>query len=179
LRERYGYGARDRRTIKGIDDVVRQAFQDEATAELVVLIRASPNYLPELSLVAVDGDTVVGHVMLHHLELQDGARHHQVVSLSPLAVRPESQRQGIGAALVEAAVERTDQAGEPLIVLEGSPAYYPRFGFQPAARFGVAIHLPSWAPPEAAMVRPLRAYRADVRGTVVYPPAFDRVNQDR
>ena len=162
-----------------IDEVVRSAFHDDATAELVALIRASPNYLPDLSLVAVDGQRVVGHLMLHHLDLQDRAQRHQVLSLSPLAVRPDAQRIGVGSALVEAAIDRADQAGEPLIVLEGSPGYYPRFGFQPATRFGITIRLPSWAPPEAAMVYPLRAYRPELRGVVVYPPAFDHVNEDR
>jgi hypothetical protein len=32
---------------------------------------------------------------------------------------------------------------------------------------------------EAAMVHPLRSYDTSIRGEIVYPPAFDVVNQDR
>jgi putative acetyltransferase len=117
--------------------------------------------------------------MLSHLLLDDGGDAHRVVTLSPVSVLPDHQNQGVGSALIEAGIARADDLDEPLIVLEGSPGYYQRFGFRPAAPFGVVIHLPSWAPPDAAMVYPLSRYRPEVRGTVMYPPAFDCVNQDR
>jgi putative acetyltransferase len=164
-----------------IREVVRTAFRDDVTAELVERIRRSANYIPSLALVAQDEDEdeIVGHVMLSHLLLDDGPDAYRVVTLSPLSVRPDHQNQGIGSALITAGVTGADHQGEPLIVLEGSPAYYPRFGFRPASLFRVVIHLPSWAPPEAAMVHPLSRYRPEIRGVVRYPPAFDRVNQDR
>ena len=117
--------------------------------------------------------------MLSHLLLDDGPDAHRVVTLSPVSVRPDHQNQGVGSALIEAGITGAADLDEPLIVLEGSPAYYPRFGFRPAGPFGVVIHLPSWAPPEAAMVHPLSRYRPEIRGIVRYPPAFDRGNQDR
>jgi putative acetyltransferase len=162
-----------------IRDVVREAFQDEVTAELVERIRRSANYIPSLAIVAEDGGAIVGHIMLSHLLLDDGPDAHRVVTLSPVSVRPDHQHQGVGSALIECGITGADDLGEPLIVLEGSPAYYPRFGFRPAGPFGVVIHLPSWAPLEAAMVHPLSRYRPEIRGIVRYPPAFDRVNQDR
>ena len=54
--------------------------------------------------------------------------------------------------------------------------YYGRLGFEPAVKYGIEIHLPDWAPPEAAQVIRLTAFDPDdptLRGTVVYPPAFD------
>ena len=116
--------------------------------------------------------------MLHHLDLRDGATTHEVVSLSPVSVRPDVQRRGVGSALIRSAIERADQRGEPLIVLEGSPAYYPRFGFRPARELGITITLPSWAPEDAAMAYPLARYRPEINGHDVYPPAFGRVNRD-
>lgn len=38
---------------------------------------------------------------------------------------------------------------------------------------GIHVHLPDWAPPEAAQVHLLGAYDPGLRGTVVYPPPFD------
>jgi putative acetyltransferase len=160
---------------------VQAAFvSHRRVADLVELIRESPHFVPELSLVAKDADEVVGHVMLSHADLVDevGIRH-RVLTLSPLAVLPSRQAEGIGGSLVRAGVRAADLLGEPLVVLEGSPAYYARFGFRRADEFGITIDLPDWAPPEAAMVHPLTAYDAAVRGRLDYPPAFAATGSSR
>jgi putative acetyltransferase len=64
-----------------------------------------------------------------------------------------------------------------MVVLEGAPSYYGRFGFEPATAHGIHIDLPAWAPPEAAQVLRLAAYDPDWRGRIVYPPAFDDVTE--
>ena len=86
-----------------IRDVVRAAFDHQReVADLVDLIRASPQFVPELSLVARHDGQVVGHVMLSHAELVDelGERH-RILTLSPLAVTPAASatrdRLGAGA----------------------------------------------------------------------------------
>jgi putative acetyltransferase len=153
--------------------VVAAAFADHPeVADLVELIRASPKYEPELALVARRGGDVVGHVMISHAELVDGAAAWDVLTLSPLAVRPDVQRQGIGSALVVEALRRADASGAALVILEGSPAYYPRFGFRDARTLGVTVDLPDWASPDSGQVYPLTAYDPAVRGRLVYPPAF-------
>ncbi len=96
--------------------------------------------------------------------------------LSPLAVEPTRQRQGIGGALVRAVSAIAERRCEPVIVLEGSPTYYAQFGFVPSAKLGITLPLPDWAPPEAAQVLCLSAYDRNsprLRGVVTYPPAFD------
>ncbi len=63
-----------------------------------------------------------------------------------------------------------------MVILEGSPTYYGRLGFEHSITYGVVIHLPDWAPPEAAQVVRLMAFDPEdptLRGTVVYPAAFD------
>lgn len=157
-----------------VEDLINDAFGvDKNIGEMVRLIRESPNYVPEYSVVAEKAGKVVGHVMLSYLNLEDGVRTHRVLTLSPLSVLPSEQRNGIGGRLIDAVVSVADQAGEQLVVLEGSPKYYPRFGFRPASEVGVSIDLPDWAPPEAAMALPLTSYDASIKGRVKYPPAFD------
>jgi putative acetyltransferase len=160
-----------------ITAVVAAAFGSRAEARLVDAIRTSENYVPHWSLVAEAGGRVVGHVMASYVGLRDGATgvDRRVPSLSPLAVAPELHGRGIGSALVRELAARLDAGGEPLVVLEGAPAYYARFGFEPAAAHGIDITLPSWAPPDAAQVLPLRNDDPAIRGHVVYPPAFDPV----
>jgi len=154
--------------------VVRAAFDHhESVADLVDLIRVSPEFVPELSLVARHEGKVVGHMMLSHAELVDERDdRHRVLTLSPLAVAPALQRRGIGSALVLAGLAGAEGLGEQLVLLEGSPRYYPRFGFRDCRTLRVQIDLPDWAPPEAGMAYALSAYHPAVRGRLVYPPAF-------
>jgi putative acetyltransferase len=158
-----------------IHGVVAQAFGGDLEAQLVRNIRASREYVAELALVAIADGQVVGHVMVSHCTLDDDGTSHEIATLSPVSVRPDRQGDGIGSAIIREVIARANARSEPLIVVEGSPLYYPRFGFRPAAELAITIHLPDWAPPEAAMARPLDAYRPDVRGRVVYPAAFDDV----
>ena len=72
---------------------------------------------------------------------------------------------------MEAAIEQARETRYTLIALLGHPAYYPRFGFEPAeATFGVTSKYE--APPEAWMALALPAYTRDVRGRFRYAPAF-------
>lgn len=168
-------GASDHGAIRRI---VADAFGSEAEADLVERIRASPEYEPSMDLVAeLDDLGVVGHVMISRALLQlSSGNERSILMLSPLAVSPAVQRRGVGGELVRAATTIADQRGEPLVVLEGSPAYYSRFGFVAAAAHGLTLPLPDWAPPSAAQVMLLSAYDPtdeSFRGTVTYPPAFD------
>lgn len=163
----------------GDEDVIslllEGAFSRAAVAQLVGAIRRSPGFIPGLSLVATVGDRIVGHVMVSAAELCDGTTTRQIANLSPLAVAPGFRGRGIGSALVREVTARADRCGEPLVVLEGSPAFYGRLGFEHAAPYGIHIALPSWAPAEAAQVLRLSSYRSNIRGNVIYPPAFDVV----
>jgi putative acetyltransferase len=157
--------------------VLDEAFGAEKhVAEMVRLIRESPNYAPQYSVVAEKESKIVGYVMLSRVELEDGNNLHQALTLSPLAVTPSEQGSGIGGRLIREVAQAADNAGEQLIVLEGSPDYYPRFGFRPAGDIGISIDLPSWAPPEAAMAMPLKNYNPKLKGKLKYPPAFDVIH---
>lgn len=164
---------------EAIRRVVAAAFKSASEADLVDAIRAAPEYIAELALVAeLDGD-VVGHVMVSYTTLDDGSTRHQIFQLSPLAVAPEHQGTGVGSALVRTVLERSKERGADFVVLEGDPRYYSRFGFEPAAPYGILIHLPDWAPPEAAQICVLSDAPPSVSGTVVYPASFDTVTDDR
>ncbi len=156
-----------------ISVVVEAAFGQPSEARLVELLRASPSFIPELSLVAEMGGRVVGHVMVTTAVVDDGVERRPVANLAPLAVAPELHGQGIGSALMRAVIAEAEERGEPLVLLQGHPTYYPRFGFEHALPLGIEIELPDWAPSEAAQVLKLRRYDPAIRGRVVYPPAFD------
>jgi putative acetyltransferase len=153
--------------------VVRDAFGSHGpqVVAFVDAIRGSENYIPELALVAVDGSGVVGHVMVSWVPLEGSVRD-RILNLTPLAVRPDRQRTGVGARLVASVLALADETGEPAVVVEGVPRYYPRFGFERASALG--FRPPNDRIPDAAfMVKRLAAWDPAVAGRVVYPPAFD------
>lgn len=138
---------------------------------MVAAIRVSPRYRPGLALVARICHEVAGFVMLSGTHLVDDAgERREVLTLTPLAVAPEHERRGIGSALVRSALDEADHRGEPLVVLEGSPRYYGRLGFEFAPAYGITLELPDWAPREAAQVYLLSSYDSQPRGRVEYPP---------
>jgi putative acetyltransferase len=130
-------------------------------------LRHAKDHVPGLCLVALEGSTIVGHVMLSHARVGE----HRALGLGPIGVDPARQHQGIGAALMQEAIERASRTEYPLIALLGHPTYYPRFGFRPAeATYGITTHYD--APPEAWMALALPAYAPHIRGAFRYAPAF-------
>ena len=150
-----------------IRSVVDEAFGDTITGDIVDGIRASDRFVPELSLVAVSEGQSLGHVISSYVDLVPDTR--RVLQVGPLAVVPSHQRQGIGTALMQETIRIADELGEPLLLIEGSPVYYGRFGFTRADEHGIEM------PPESRaaqyfMLRPLGAYDPSLRGRAVYPP---------
>ena len=119
------------------------------------------------------GTPIAGHVMISGTELvaDDGARV-TILMLSPLGVLPARQGRGIGAALTRAALDIADARDEPLVVVQGHPGYYPRFGFVPGRTIGVLPPEHLGAIDRAWMARRRPGGDPTVRGRVTYPPAF-------
>ena len=119
-----------------------------------------------LELVAETNGRIIGHILFSRLTVEGGERGFRPVALAPLAVAPEHQRLGIGAALVEDAHNRLSEAGERLSIVLGDPAYYGRFGYA-HARAGAfdsdyqcdALQALAWGD-------------APKRGRLVYPAPF-------
>jgi putative acetyltransferase len=152
------------------DAIHRRAFGRDVEPTIARRIRMSDRFVPELSLVAVDDDgTLVGHVLVSYVDVE-GSRV-QLLQLGPIAVEPERQRRGIGGRLVRAALGRAAELGEPLVLVEGDPAYYGRFGFGRADELGLLP--PTGSPPWAFQVAVLARGAPLPSGRVSYPPAFD------
>jgi putative acetyltransferase len=151
-----------------VTDLHELAFAGPDEAALVAALRALPEHRPEWSLVAVEGERVVGHILFSRVGLRGCDR--GALALAPMAVAPDRQRRGIGGELVREGLRRADAAGEPLVIVVGHPAYYPRFGFVPARPLGL-LPPENW-PDEAWMALPLAAHRPEDRGAVVYAPPF-------
>lgn len=151
--------------------LVTAAFGRRAEAELVDKLRETDGFVPQLSLVADNSGVIVGHVMFTHVTLESDPPV-KVLALAPVSVYPAFQNRGIGRALISRGLAIAEELGEPLVVVLGHPEYYPRFGFVRASTLGITSPWPD-IPDDAFMVKPLGAYREEMKGTVRYPPEFD------
>ena len=160
--------AEDRAAVRAVNEA---AFETRAEADLVDAVRERAR--PVISLVAEDRGVIVGHIMFSPVTIA-GRPDLAIMGLGPMAVAPERQRSGIGSALVLIGLEACRALGTGAVVVLGHPEYYPRFGFAPAARFGIGC---AWdVPEEVFMAMELRPGCLDgVSGTVEYHAAFGSV----
>lgn len=160
---------------QAVREVHLQAFGDHGlvVADLVDTLRDTITPGDGLSLVAEDDGQVVGHVLFTRSLLDAPRRLVGVQVLSPLAVIPESQKRGIGSALVRHGLGVLAERAVPLVFLEGSPRYYSRFGFAPGGELG--FRKPSLRiPDDAFQVFRFPEYEPWMTGTLVYAEPFWR-----
>lgn len=141
---------------------------DPGEATLVSWLRDDAGWIAQLSLVAVEDDLVVGHVLATRAHV-DGR---PALGLGPVSVAPDRQRAGVGTALMHAVLGAADALGEQLVGLLGNPAFYQRFGFVPARTRGIAAPDPSWG--DYFQVRTLTQYDG-MTGHFTYADPFDRL----
>ena len=161
--------------IESIYKIEAAAFEGEAHAELVNLLRAEEELI--LSHVAEVNDKLVGHAAYSLVTVTDGDAVRRFPALGPIGVLPRSQGRGIGSALVRAGLEAMSNMGYGLLFLVGSPLYYPRFGYQPAQPLGfTSDYVEDDSRHEHFMVAVLDEGALDnVRGHVRFHDAFHRV----
>lgn len=148
------------------------AFPEDNEARLVDMLRESESYVNGLSIVAENDGEIVGHILFSKLKIESPEGDFVVLSLAPLAVKPDFQRQGIGSGLIKEGIKACKMSGYKAIVVVGHPEYYPRFGFTSAREKGLEAPFP--VPDEAFMIYELSPGSLDnIRGVIRYPPEFD------
>lgn len=146
-----------------VAEVVASAFATPDNAQpvevrLLAALRDSTAWLPRLSLVALQDEQVVGHVVCSRAWVGQA----DVLALGPLAVRPKWQRSGVGSALMHAVLAAAEARDEPLVALLGHADYYPRFGFVRGDTIGIRPPVQRWG--AHFQVRPLADYDPSIRG---------------
>lgn len=161
--------------LPGIFAVHRAAFPDEAVAELTAALLADPTAEPVTSLLALQEEEPVGHILFTGIRLEP-AIPGQAAILAPLGVLPDWQNKGVGGLLVREGLAAISRSGVGIVFVLGHPDYYPRFGFVPAGERGFAA--PYTMPPEHADAWMVLSLSGDLpnayQGTVRCAHALDR-----
>ncbi len=101
-----------------------------------------------LSLVALDGNDVIGHIAFSPASAADGSPNW--FALGPVSVAPERQSEGIGGMLIRDGIDRLKAINASGAILTGNPKYYERFGFLPFPQLA-----PECEPAQFFMILPL------------------------
>lgn len=120
------------RDLDAVRAVLIESFPSDLEARIVDALRRSGRLI--VSYVAIENDRVVGHVAFSPVRAESGAAG---VGLAPVAVIESRRGRGVGSALIEAALGACLTSGAGWAVVLGDPAYYSRFGFAAASRFGL------------------------------------------
>lgn len=151
----------DRAAVLAVETV---AFPTSAEAELVAALLDDPTAQPVVSLLAEVDGKAVGHILFTGATLHGEGATTPASILAPLAVVPETQRRGVGQALIHAGIAELAAHGVELVFVLGHIDYYPRAGFRPALPFG--LYPPYDIDPAVADAWMARELRPGVLGTV-------------
>jgi putative acetyltransferase len=148
------------------------AFGRECEANLVDQLRSVAS---TFSLVAVDVDRVVGHIMFSPVAIDgEGESQRLILGLAPVSVLPSEQGRGIGSLLIRQGLAACGRMGAKAIVVLGAPEYYRRFGFKSAKEQGLRCEYDG--SDEAFMVLELvEGALENCAGIVRYRPEFSIV----
>ena len=151
--------------------VIKTAFEtaehsDGNEHDLVVALRKSNNFIPKLSLVAIEDNKIVGYILFTKIKIGQ----FEELALAPFGVLPEYQHQGVGSKLIEEGHKIAKNLGYHYSVVLGSEKYYPKFGYIPAIQYG--IKAPFDVPNENFMAIKLNEANTEIKGIVQYAKEF-------
>lgn len=149
--------------------VVKTAFEtaehtDGTEQDLVVSLRQSNAFVSELSLVATENGKIVGYILFTEIKIGADTE----LALAPLAVAPAYQNKGVGSRLITEGHKIAKRLGYSYSVVLGSDKYYPKFGYVPAARYGIRAPFDV----EDKNFMAVQFKNKTVNGTVEYDKAF-------
>ncbi|HKK29209.1 MAG TPA: N-acetyltransferase [Alphaproteobacteria bacterium] len=118
-----------------IEDLLDHAFGLDRRRKTSYRYRYGVAPVVSLSRVALSGEVLLGSIQFWPARLGSET----VLLLGPIALWAGHVGQGVGSCLMRAALAAAKEDGWRFVFLVGDPAYYRRFGFQPASTWGVVM----------------------------------------
>lgn len=158
--------------LEAIDLVNNIAFGRKAESKLITALRRTAAFISDLSVIASVDGKIIGHILLYPITINEDDKKHTSLTLAPMSVIPAFHKKSVGKLLVIYSLQAAKDLGYKSVVVLGHPSYYPKFGFEPASKWKIKSPFP--APDEAFMAVELEpGSLKNVKGTVVFPDAFD------
>ena len=154
----------DEAAIRDLNDA---AFGQPDESRIIDVLRKSGRVV--LSLVAIDGAEIVGHILFTPVTIDSASV--RALGLGPMAVAPAFQRGGVGSTLVREGLRECRRRGYDAVVVVGHPRFYPRFGFRRGSEYGLRSEFD--VPDDVFMVAELNTGAlSGGTGLVKYAPEF-------
>ena len=148
-------------------NIHKQAFGNEkgpVIAKLVDDLLDDETAKPILSLVAVDNNKIIGHILYTKATITQTDTSVSAQILAPLAILPAAQKGGVGQKLINEGLNQLQKTGTELVFVLGHPSYYPRCRFAPAGVQGFEAPYP--IPEEHSAAWMVQELNGDVLGRI-------------
>ena len=163
-----------------VESLVREAFWNiyrPGCSEHYVLhvLRDDPAFVSELDFVMEQNGRLIGQNMFMRTFIDaDDGRVIDVLTMGPIGILPELQRQGWGKILLDASLARAAELGYGAVLFEGNIGFYGKSGFDYASKFGIRYHdLPEDADASFFLCKELRpGYLDGVTGIYQTPQGY-------
>ncbi len=165
---------------RAVEQLVRESFWNvyrPGCYEHYVLhrLRSDPAFVPELDLVMEKDGRLIGQNMFMRAIIRlEGGSLLPIMTMGPICITPELQRQGYGKLLLDDSLERAKALGCGALCFEGNIRFYGKSGFAYAREFGIRYHgLPAGADDSFFLCRELiPGYLKGVRGEYAPPEGY-------
>lgn len=161
-----------------INSLIKEAFENSeygynGEAEIVTQLRFTNCYVPELEIIAVENNKIIGHGLLSEVEVINKNKTLCIgLALAPLSVAPAYQGRKIGETLLLTLETKAKELNYKFITILGSASYYSRYGYTPASQYD--IEAPFDVPDESFMIKILSENALDgISGVIQYSEAFN------
>jgi predicted N-acetyltransferase YhbS len=133
----------EKKDYKKTEELTRAAFWNKFKPGcdehyLLHQLRKSPIFIKELDYVAEENGEIVGNIVYSTAKIvSDDGGEYEALTFGPVSVWPHLQKKGIGSALIRLTLDKAKEMGFKGVIIYGDPAYYPRFGFVNAMKYGI------------------------------------------
>ena len=129
-----------------VEYLVREAFWNvyrPGALEHYVLnqLRNDNAFVPELDFVLEKDGKIIGqNVFMRAVIKADDGREISIMTMGPICIAPQYQKQGYGKILLDYSLEQAKQLGYGAVCFEGNINFYGKSGFTFAREFGIRYH---------------------------------------
>ena len=165
-----------------VENLAREAFWNMSKPGcdehfFIHTLRSHKDFIPELSFVIELEGRIIGSVMYTKSRLIDeNGNEKQIVTMGPLCVMPEYQRNGFGKSLLEHTFRLAADMGYDTIINFGNPDNYVARGYKSCRKYNVCFEGNIF--PAALLVKVLKEGALDGRKWFYHPSDADHPCED-